>query len=217
MNYYVIAIFAFSIIIPAVLGFWKFSGTNQDYHPFFFFIWFGLLNEIISTVVNFSGSSNAINSNIYVLIESFLILWLFRRWKLFKNYNIFYALVFLYLAAWVAENLFISRITFFNSYFRILYSFGTVLMSIQVVNQLIVRQQKSMTTNATFIISIGFIIYYTYKILVEVFWVYGLNKNSEFRENVYNILHFINLFCNLIYALAIVWIPRKKEFIRQSF
>jgi hypothetical protein len=217
MNYYVIAILAFSIIIPAVLGFWKYSATNHDYHPFFYLIWFGLLNEIISAVVNFSGSSNAINSNCYVLIESLLILWLFRRWKLFKTYNIYYALVFLYLAAWVMENIFISRITVFNSYFRILYSFATVLMSVQVVNQLIVRQQKSLTRNAVFIISIGFIIFYTYKILVEVFWVYGLNRNAEFRESVYNILHFINLFCNLIYALAIVWVPKKKEFIRQSF
>jgi hypothetical protein len=217
MSYEVALALSFSLIVPAILALMKYSSMNVEYHPFFYFIWAGLLNECISMFANYYFRSNAINSNIYVLIEAILILWLFRRWKLFKNYNIFYVLIFIYLAAWVAENLFISRITFFNSYFRILYSFGTVLMAIQLVNQLIVRQQKSMTTNATFIISIGFIIYYTYKILVEVFWVYGLNKNSEFRENVYNILHFINLFCNLIYALAIVWIPRKKEFIRQSF
>jgi hypothetical protein len=217
MSYEVALAFALSVAIPAILGFFKFAGANPDYTPFFWYIWLGLLNEIISSFINYAGHSNAVNNNIYVLVESLLILWLFRRWKLFKTYDIYYALVFLYLAVWVTENLFISRITFFNSYFRIVYSFATVLMSIQVVNQLIVREQKSITRHATFIISTGFIIYYTYKILVEVFWVYGLNKNPEFQTNVYNILNIINLICNLIYALAIIWVPRKQEFIRQSF
>jgi hypothetical protein len=217
MSYEVAIAFAFSIVIPAALGFYRYPGTNKDYKPFFYFIWIGLLNEIISVCVNYSGESNAVNSNIYVLIESLIILWLFRRLKLFKTYNIYYALVFLYLAVWVTENLFVSKITQFNSYFRIVYSFATVLMAIQVVNQLIVRQQKSITRHASFIISIGFIIYYTYKILVEVFWVYGLNNSPEFQTDVYNILHIINFICNLIYAIAIIWIPRKKEFIRQSF
>jgi hypothetical protein len=217
MSYEVALIFAFSIAVPAILGVFKFPGANPDYLPFFCYLWLGLLNEILSTAMNYAGESNAINSNIYVLIESLLILWLFRRLKLFRTYNIFYAMVFLYFAVWVTENLLVSKITIFNSYFRIVYSFATVLMSIQVVNQLIVRQQKSVTRDSVFIISIGFIIYYTYKILVEVFWVYGLNKNPDFQTNVYNILNVINLICNLIYALAIIWVPRKKEFIRQSF
>jgi hypothetical protein len=217
MSYEVAMALAFSVAIPAILGFIKFPGANPEYTPFFCYLWLGLLNEIISSVVIYAGYSNAINNNIYVLLESMLILWLFRRWKLFKTYNIYYALVFLYLAVWVTENLFVSKITLFNSYFRIVYSFATVLMSIQVVNQLIVRQQKSITRNPMFIITIGFIIYYTYKILVEVFWVYGLNNSPEFQTDVYNILNIINLICNLIYAIAIIWIPRKKEFIRQSF
>jgi hypothetical protein len=217
MSYEFAIAFAFSIAIPAVLGFFKYPAANEDYTPFFFYIWIGLLNEIISVIFNYSGQSNAINSNIYVLIESVLILWLFRRLKLFKTYNIFYTLVFLYLAVWITENLFVSTISFFNSYFRIVYSFVTVLMSIQVVNQLIVREQKSITRHSAFIICIGFIIYYTYKILVEVFWLYGLNNSPEFQTDVYNILHIINFICNLIYALAIVWVPKKKEFIRQSF
>ena len=61
-----------------------------------------------------------------------------------------------------------------------------------------------------FLISIGFIIYFTYEILVEAFSLYGLNNSLEFQKNVYMILTYLNLFVNLLYALAILWIPRKR-------
>lgn len=81
-----------------------------------------------------------------------------------------------------------------------------------MINRIIITERKSLIRNPVFIICLAFIIYFTYKVLLEIFWLYGLNSSREFRVEVYNIFKYINLFANLIYALAILWIPRKREY-----
>jgi hypothetical protein len=216
MNYALLLVFSYSILLPFLISVLRFKVIAREYHPFIYLLLLGVVNEIISTILNYKGYSNAVNSNIYVLLESVMLVWLFARWKLFRRPALFYALLIFLISFWLFENFYISKISYFSSYFRILYSFVIVLMSIQIVNRLIVREQRSLVKNSMFIISVGFIIYYIYKILVEIFWVYGLNNSKEFQNDVYNILHFINLFTNLIFALAILWMPRKREFMLQS-
>jgi hypothetical protein len=59
---------------------------------------------------------------------------------------------------------------------------------------------------------IGFIAFFTCKILIEIFWVYGLNSSRDFRVEVYRIMTFINLTVNLIYAITLIWMPAKREY-----
>ena len=113
---------------------------------------------------------------------------------------------------WLAENFFISKITYFGSYFRIMYAAVLSLMSINFINSIIVRERKSILLNASFLICAGFIVYYTYKVLLEAFWLYGLNDSSSFRINVYLILTYINLLLNIIFSFAVAWIPTKQRF-----
>ena len=208
-----IAIFSFSIALAAIIGWIRFKKINPTYYPFVICIWIGLFNEIISYIVIKAGHSNAINSNIYVLIESILFTLQFKRWGLFQyNKWLFPSLIVLFIITWLAQNFYISKITFFSSEFRILYSFALVLMSISQLNKILSREKKSLLKNSIFLICIGFILYYTYKIIVEAFWVYGLNNSRDFRNNVYLIMAYINLISNLIYAMAILWTPAKHRF-----
>jgi hypothetical protein len=213
MPYIYIVIFSFSIVIPAIIGWVRFKKINPTYYPFIICLWIGLINEIVSYVVSQYKISNALNSNVYVLAESLLINWQFRRWGIFERMKSLFALIMiLFIGTWVVENFIISKITYFSSYFRIIYSFAISLMSISLINSLIVREKKQFLRNSMFLISIGFILYYTYKVLVEAFWIYGLNNSREFRNNVYLILAYINLIANFIYALAILWMPTKHRF-----
>jgi hypothetical protein len=206
-------IFSFSIVLAAIIGGIRFRQINPAYYPFIICIWIGLANEILSYVVIKAGHSNAINNNIYILIESIFFTLQFKRWGLFQyNKWLFPSLIVLFLVAWLVQNLYISKITFFRSEFRILYSFALVLMSISQLNKILSREKKSLLKNSIFLICIGFILYYTYKIIVEAFWVYGLNNSRDFRNNVYLILAYINLIANLIYAMAILWTPTKHRF-----
>ncbi len=45
-----------------------------------------------------------------------------------------------------------------------------------------------------------------------MFWLYGLRFSKEFLMNVTTILIYINLFTNLVFALAVLWMPAKHRF-----
>lgn len=156
--------------------------------------------------------SNAVISNIYVLVESALLTWQFERWKLFeKKKFLYYGIIATFVIIWLLENLVISKITYFSSYFRIVYSFAIVMMSIITINRLIVTERKSILKNPNFIICIAFVFYYTLKIMVEAFWVYDIT-DKDFTTNVYNISVITNFIANLLYTVAILWMPTKQKF-----
>lgn len=176
-------------------------------------MWLGSINEIISFFVTRARLSNAINSNIYALGEGILIVYFLYKHKLFEGKKkIFYAAIIFLSAFWLIDKFFIASINEFSSYFSIGASFTYVLMSINMINKLFLVGSKVLLQNAVFLICIGFVVFFTYALLVEVFWFYGLNSSSQFRLRVYRILTYINLGTNLIYAIALLWIPRKREY-----
>ena len=213
MVYNIVTIFSFSIALAAILGILRFASINRVYYPFLYCCWIGLLNECISFVETYEGKSNAINSNIYVLLEFVLFVWQFYYWGLFGRRRSWWPVPLIIIGGiWVWENFFPYRLDRFSSYFRVSYSFALVLMSISILNRQIVREKRHLLKNPVALICLGAIIYYTYKVLVETFWLYGLNQGSVFRNNVYLILAFINLFTNVIFALAVLWMPKKLRF-----
>lgn len=213
MNYTLIVIFSFSIFIAVIISIVRFRFISRSFYPFVYCLWIGLINEGISYFITLSGHTNAVNNNIYILIESILIVWQFKRWGLFRRRRYLFGLIiFLFIGVWLIENFIVSHITLIGSYFRVTYSFIIVLLSIHLINELIVKERGNLLKNAIFLFCVTFVIYYTYKVFVEIFWLYGLNSSKNFRIRVYDILAYINLLSNLIYALAILWIPKRQKF-----
>jgi hypothetical protein len=216
MNHTLVLIFSFSIIVPAIIGIVRFNKINQIYFPFLLCIWIGMLNELINVLlINFLHVSNSVNTDIYCLIEALLYTWLFRNLNLFQHTKQYILLMSFLCTAWLIDNFIISKITWFDSYFTIVYSLVIVLMSITIINRLIV-QQINLLANSTFLICSALIIYFTLLALMEIFWLYGLNSRSTFRLNIYRIMAYINLTVNLIFAIAILWMHRKQEFTLQQ-
>jgi hypothetical protein len=214
MNVTISEIFALSILIAALIALVRFKDMDSMYFPFILLVWIASVNEILSVVLLNLKFQTLINNNIYVLCESLTILWFFKKTgTVLTGKRAFLLLGLSFIIFWISENFIMGRITQISSYFRIYYSFVVVILSITTVNHLIVTASKTLLKMPVFLISIGFIIYFTYKILVEAFWVYGLNNSMKFQQNVYAILMYLNLFVNILYALAILWIPRKREYI----
>jgi hypothetical protein len=203
----------FSIIAGALIGLIRFRKIDRKWFPFVFLMWLGLINEIVNRALIANGFSNAVNTNIYCLFESLIVLWLFKECELFENNKkLFYFIGSSFIIGWFFVNTVLFPINRFNSYYNIFYSFAIVLMSIQMINQLIVSNQQQLFKNPIFLISLGFIVFFTYLVLIEIFWLYGLNRSRSFRNNIYRILIYINLAVNLIYAVATLWIPKKREY-----
>lgn len=215
MNYTLIVILGFSIIIPAVFGIVRINKIDRIYLPLLGCIWIGLLNEVVNMIlINLFHVSNSVNTNIYSLVEALLYTWLFRNFDFFITRNRYILLVSFLCFAWLFENIIISKITSFDSYFTITYSLIIVLMSITVLNRLIVTQ-FNLLANPVFLICTGCIIYFSLLALTQIFWLYGLHSSKPFRLNLYRIMAFVNLSVNLIFSLAILWMHRKQEYTPQ--
>ena len=212
MRFTLLDLYCFSIGIAAIIGVVRFNRINPAYYPFVYLCWLAFTNEIISYLLLYTGQYNSLNNNIYVLFESFLICWQFRKWGLLSNKKLFLSLLTLFLLAWFIEAFFIKGIKYTITYFRIFYSFIVVLMSLQIVSHILLRERSPLLRNSIFLICLGFIIYFTFKILVGIFWLWGLNTNDTFVSNMIWILVYLNVFTNLIYALAVSWMPRRLQF-----
>ena len=211
MNYVLNIITSYSIVLPAVVAIVRFSKIGSIFIPFVICIWVGLANELLSTgMIRWIGS-NAINSNSYVLIEALLLLWLFFRWRtIAKSTGLFPVLLIVMIVVWTMDNVVLSEITRFNSWCRIFYATCILFLAIVELNKILFLPNVKVSQDAAFIICCGFVLYYTYKVVVEAFWIYGLNDTPAFRKDVYVMMDIINLIVNVLYTYAIIWIRKNK-------
>lgn len=200
-----------SVIIPACLMLVRFRTVIKSHVFFILLIWLGLLNDVLSIIFVYTLKTNAVNSNVYVLVEYAIILSLFYKWD---NISItkYYFLITTGVLVWIMDNIVINAINEDNALFRIYYSFVIVLLSIDQVNRIIVYEKRSLVKNASFLICLAFLFYYGFKAFVEVFSAFHLGMSPAFWGNILMILSVANLFSNIIYAIAILCIPSREEF-----
>jgi hypothetical protein len=216
MNYTLIEILSYFIGISVFISLIRWKHIQQRDYFFIAFLWAGLLSEVIATVSIDLFGTNAVVSNLYTLISAVLLILQFNRWGLFKTIRQLYVwLIGLASLVWLWENFIYSSIFAFGSYSGIVTSFLIVLMSIHMINGWISQVQTSVINNPVFLICISLILLNTTDILVEIFWIYGLNASKDFRQSIYRIITYVNLLVNILYAIAVLWMPRKKEFIWQ--
>jgi hypothetical protein len=209
MPLWLIELLKYSILLAAGIAIFRYKRTDSNYYPFFYLIWIGVINEIITTIVVFSGYYNIINSTIYSFIEACLIIWLFFNFKLFKP-GVLAGIMLIIFAAFVIEEFFI-RFQAFNSYSRIVKNFIIVLLSISMINKLLVEEKSVIVKNPIFILSICFILYFLMGIVVEAFFIYHLPFTVDFKKNILFILSIINVIINFIYAYVFLTLPVKKK------
>lgn len=216
MTYELNAALSLSIGFAAVISWVRFKKTDPAFLPFTLFVTCGLVNELISIALMQAGYYNAVNYNLYALAEALLLTWQFRRWGLFARRWLYLSLQVLYVVSFWIEWLLKFNAMVFLSYFLILHSFAIVLMSITQINRLLFSVYKSILTHPQFLICMALVVFFTYMILVEAFWVYGLNRSTPFRLRIYEILAYVNLFTNLLFAFASLCTPLKLRYIMRS-
>lgn len=89
-------------------------------------------------------------------------------------------------------------------------------MSVRLLGRVMFREPGNILLQTEFLVCMGLTLYFTYTILIEVFWLYGLNKSVAFRLGIYEVFGYINLFTNFVFAFAAIWIPLKRRYILQS-
>ena len=202
-----------SILFAGFISVVRFNKINGIYFPVILCIWIASINELLSAVLYKFNCNSSLNNNIYMLCESILIPLQFKYLGLLRKPKyLFRFLSISFLLIWAIDNFFISSIFRFNVYFSILYSFIIILLSLSCMSRLIGTSGKNIR-NSTFLLCLGFILYFTVTVLVYSFYLYGLGINQPFLLRVYAITIYVNLLTNLIYALAVLWMPKKIPFL----
>jgi hypothetical protein len=203
----------YSIGIVAIVALVRYRRVLRSYRPFLYFAVVASLNEIVSAVSIKYYGSNTINYNIYALIEALLILWLFRNWGLQPARKKLYLIIGAILAGlWIAEYLIIHSLYQISSIYLICYYFILIFLSIDQMNYVLITERKEILKNSRFIISAILLISYTYQAILETFFYIDLKASHAFYHYIFLIFLIVNLFMNLLLALAALWIPTKQRF-----
>jgi hypothetical protein len=207
--------FSYSIFLAGLLALFRLRRISRDYYPFLAIIWIACFNEALSDLLVRLHKGNYLSSNLYSLAETLLYLALFRSLGLLRSRTWYRGLNGLFLASFLVDILFFNPIkTDYCSYFNIISSFTLVILSINCLNGLLLREKEPMR-HPSFWITTGVIIFFTYYIMIEIFWIFGQSANPQFSGRVYDILDWINLLCNSIFIVAILWMRRNQAFTLQ--
>jgi len=215
MSFELNAVFSLSIVVSVIIGWVRFTKTDPAFFPFLFYLSLGFINEAIGISLAWRGYHNVISYNVFELVESILLTWQFLKWGLFgQRMGFYYFLQVSFIVLWLIESLFFSIHTF-NSYFVIAHSFLLVMMSITTINMVVLKETTALFKQPVFIFCFALIIFFTYAILVECFWIVGFNHQKIFRLKIFEILSYINFFTNLLFAFGYLWVPMRPRYILQ--
>ena len=212
MNLYLlITILSYTIAPAAIIAIKKQRQCRATYLPFFIYLLAATANEIISTIIIERGYSNSINSNIYTLIESLLLIWMFQRWSAGKKRGIYVFLIILIITVWILDSFIVGSIKQFNCIHRAAYAFMVVMLCGDQLTY-IMFNDSHVLRNPRFIICVAFLIKYTYKTFSETLMAFDPGFSNNFYQGFMFIWVLINAATNLTYILAVIWIPRKERF-----
>jgi hypothetical protein len=197
--------FSLSILLPFTAGVVRFKHISKSYYPLLYLIAGGTLTEIIS----YNIKNNAPVTNIYVLFEYIAFCWLFYNLKqILKQKKWLWIVLIPLILLWFTECVILSKITSFNIYYRILYSFALVLLAVNQLNYLIINERDNMTTNPVFILCCTMIIFFSYKCLIEIFYRYA--PETRIGNSIFSIQVYVNVLFNILLTLVTLCIPKKR-------
>ncbi len=214
MQYSWITLMSYTIMPAAIAGIILYRKIIPSYYPIIYLLWIGLVNECISTVLISHRHSNSFNNNIYALLESLLLLWQFKNWGLLKR-NGFVLLMLAILILWPWENLWLKQIFVFGHFFRMGYALMILVLSMLLLVKTGLKSMGHFRRDAKVVFCSGFVIYYSVNLLIEILLYYGMVDSKELSDLIFQAASFINAFVNLIYLMAVLWIPKKPLFIKE--
>jgi hypothetical protein len=201
------------ILIPLMTGLVRYRSIPASYRPLILLLFVGLCNELCSYLF-FYYTSNAIPTNIYFLCEFLLYIVLFRRWgNILRHKWLFIALMSGMLGVWFVENILFKNLNNFSPVFQVSYSFVLILVAVNQLNWLIVNEKSNILRSPIFILCIAIIVFFSYKVLTEIFYYFA--PQTIIKNNIFIIEAYLNVAYNIMLAIAIICIPRRRDFIRQ--
>lgn len=214
MDKYQAFLLSLSVLLPTTAGLVRYRIIPASYRPLLLILILGLSVELVSYLF-FYNSSNALPSNIYMLCEVLLFILQFRLWgHILQNKTVFTTLISVVSLLWIYDYFVAGSIFSFNLAFQLVYSMLLVLLAVNQLNWLVVNEKGGILGNPIFITCIAVILFFSYKVLTEIFYYYA--PPTEVKSNIFVIETFLNVGYNVLLTIAVICIPPKNSFIQLS-
>lgn len=210
-HYWLYMLMNHSILFPALAGLARWSAAPREYRPWIILLWLGAVNETLSLLMAHIIHSNAANSNLYVLLEFYFLLWQFKLWNRAQPspYIIFAGLG---LAVWVLDNLVLNSLGDDNSIYRACYAAVLAGFALDRLNRLAVFEKRGLLKNPQFLACTAFLLYYGCKVFAETMNAFRVSLGDVFYMHLWLTLSFVNCASNIMYGTAVLCIPKRQEF-----
>lgn len=210
-------VLSLSIVFAFVIGIVRFRKVDPAYYPFLYYVFLAFAVEILHRIL-FVGDHKSLQApliHVYSYIEFCLFAWLFHNWGLFNRRRVvFLGMLGAFFVCWCISSFYIHGFKVLNWSFLTLSSFALIFFSVNTFNKVVVHERGNIFLSAKFLICMGIIIFYTFFILFNVtsFSMFRQNVSIGFRSSLHQINVYSNFLVNLLYAVAVLWIPRKQNF-----
>lgn len=212
-RHYLALVSHYSALIPVIILLLRLRHLPREWRYFAWFLIIGLTNDFLSQYWIRNFHSNMVNSNIYIIIEYFLLLRLFYEWGERRNSSRYLFLAALGIAVWIFDNFIWHRIGDNTSLFRVVASAVLALLSIDRMNREAIYERGSVFTNSRFLVCFMFMVYYVFKSFIESFNLYQLNIGLDFYRRLWVILNCINIVASCMYSYALICLRPKTSLI----
>lgn len=202
-----------TIALPAIIGLYRYRNIDWQYRPFIWICCLLTANELLMFILLQMKVYTFMSYNLVLPVTCSLYLLLFKRWGLFSEKKYLLPMVFsVLMIIWIADHFILNgyRLNARTVYFRVCFSLMLVILAVDSINRLIVSEKKSLLHNSRFLICAGLVVYYTYRIIVDAFSIKGMSQSFLLLLGDFN--RYLLVALNLLFALAALWIPAKKNY-----
>jgi hypothetical protein len=183
---------------------------SYHYTPLFWLLLAGLINETLSFCAAFWFRNNHYNSNLYTLVEYFLLLWLFYRIRQQAiQWSVSAAVAGL--VVWIADNIWLHSMENSNTVFRIFSSMLILWLSINQLTSFVLSGFDNNYKTTGILICASFCIYYAYRSFVLLFKFIFSQAGNIFESRLWLVVNLINLVTNIMLAIAILCLPKRQN------
>jgi hypothetical protein len=189
-------------LINGILALHRWNQVEDKHHPFLAYL---VISMIFAFQQHFTNWQITLSSSIFVLLEGLLLLSSLYAWGYMARQSKFFRpILALFVIVWIAEMLWLWDIKSMILYYRLFYSFVLVIVAINGMNSDIVQFKGNLLRYAPFLVASAIVLYFTYNVLLESFYIAGLQGPS------FGIKRIFKLASMIIFTIAVLWIPRKK-------
>jgi hypothetical protein len=213
MIFWISIVLAATIILPAVAGIFRFRHIPVNDRWLVVFVWCGAVNEVTSLLTAFVFNSNAGTSNVYIIIETGVLLLLFYNWCTINIKSA--AMMFITLSLlWATDNFYFGSLQSFYGFYPLLYSLVMILLSMKLMLRTAAAEAGNVFTNGRYITGGVFMLYFAIKALTESFFVFDDGLSQELQTKLVFITLVTNALTNIIYVHAILCFRRRTGYLQ---